>query len=133
MRIEFSIPLLPLLPNRLLGAHWWVRSSHAKKWRQLVWLQTMYQNCRPEHPFSKAEITFTRCSPYQCDYDGLVGSFKPVLDALVKCELLEDDSPQHVNCSYLWEKTPRAKQGIRILIRDDGQMNDNYKLSGGNS
>lgn len=128
MRIELSIPILPKLPNRLLGAHWTIRSGHAKKWRRLIQDALTCAEYSPVTPngscgnkvalgvIVRAHLTLTRCSPRQCDFDGLVGSFKPCIDALVKCGIIEDDTPKHIQCSYEWTKTPRKEQGIKIVV-----------------
>lgn len=125
MRVELIIHALPTLPNRLLGAHWRTRSGHAAKWKRLVgdslahWMlsttdgqRMVYYDCPLEH----AHITFTRCSPRSCDFDGLVGSFKPVADSLVHHRVIEDDSPKHIDCSYEWLKTPTKEQCVRIVV-----------------
>ncbi len=120
MIVELFIPELPKLPNTLLGARWFVRSANAKRWMRLIgdsivtykgdfWLVT-------ELPLRKSVIHLTRRSPRQCDFDGLVGSFKPVLDALVKLLIIEDDSPNHIECSYEWAKVPRKEQGIVVSV-----------------
>src|SRR5690606_14842084 len=84
--LEFEIEGLPKTPNTLLGRSWFVRSAHAKKWMNLVALHTNRQ--RPDYPLEKAELTLTRFSSIEPDTDGLVGSFKAVLDALVKLGVL---------------------------------------------
>lgn len=47
---------------------------------------------KPKTPLSKAIISIVRHSHRTLDYDGLVGSLKPVVDALVTCGVLSDDS-----------------------------------------
>jgi hypothetical protein len=47
---------------------------------------------KPNAPLEKANITLIRHSHRTLDYDGLVGSLKPVVDALVSCGVLSDDS-----------------------------------------
>lgn len=117
MKLELHIPALPKLPNTLLGAHWRSRASNAQKWKKLV-VQSLFDcaTSLPSHPLKKARIYLIRRSPRQCDFDGLVGSFKPVLDALVKCMVIEDDAPQHIECTYSWEKTSTKGQGIKVTI-----------------
>lgn len=118
MAIELFIPQLPKLPNQLLGAKWFVRASHAWKWKALVGdaLQERWANGGRDKQLSRAHITFTRCSPRQCDFDGLVGSYKPVLDSLVFHRVISGDAPGDVELSYFWEKTPKKNQGVRIVI-----------------
>lgn len=46
----------------------------------------------PATPLKKARITITRHFWRTLDYDGLVGSMKPIVDALVTAGVLVDDS-----------------------------------------
>ena len=50
--------------------------------------------CRnlPAEPLSKANITLVRHAHRMLDFDGLVGSMKPIVDALVTAGVLVDDS-----------------------------------------
>lgn len=45
----------------------------------------------PLKPLAKAKIKLVRHSHRMLDYDGLVGSMKPVVDALVSARILIDD------------------------------------------
>lgn len=112
--MEFFIQELPKLPNSLLGAKWFVRSSHAKKWKRIIGA-ILYEH-QPIKRLPFAYITLTRHSPRMCDFDGLVGSFKAVLDALVTHGVIEDDSPKFVEVDYQWTKTPTAKQGVSVKV-----------------
>lgn len=46
----------------------------------------------PPRPLEKAQITLVRYSHRMLDFDGLVGSMKPVVDGLVTAGVLKDDS-----------------------------------------
>lgn len=125
MRIELTIYALPKLPNRLLGAHWRTRSGQAAKWKRFVgdaftqWLCTQAFNSSGSVSFNclqKARITLLRCSPRQCDFDGLVGSFKSCVDALVHHGIIEDDTPAHIETTYEWLKVPTKEQCVKILV-----------------
>jgi hypothetical protein len=119
MKLTLSIPIfLPKLPNQLLGARWFIRSAEARKWKRLVGDALMREGLPipGDWPLKKARITLTRMSPRQCDFDGLVGSFKSCVDSLVHHGVIEDDTPEHVVCEYKHEKAPRTKQGIRIEV-----------------
>lgn len=47
---------------------------------------------KPRQPLPTARLTITRHAHRMLDYDGLVGSLKPVVDALVSCGVIQDDS-----------------------------------------
>ena len=48
-------------------------------------------NKRPIEPLKKAKLIFERHFYRTLDFDGLVGSLKPVCDALTKLKIIEDD------------------------------------------
>jgi len=52
----------------------------------------MCRNKLPPEPLKHARITITRHFWRTLDYDGLIGSLKPVVDALVSAGVLSDDN-----------------------------------------
>ena len=113
--IIFEIDKLPKLPNRLLGSHWRVRSSHAREWATSVWAVTCKQ--RPREPWKKVRLVLERHSSMRPDHDGLCGSFKHVIDALVKCGIIEDDTPAHIlSAEYSWIKASPKHGKIRVQV-----------------
>lgn len=52
----------------------------------------MVRNKLPPTPLKKARITIVRHFWRTLDYDGLVGSMKPIVDALVDAGVLIDDN-----------------------------------------
>lgn len=61
-----------------------------KKWDFLI--AGMCRGKLPKKPLEKAKIRIVRHFWRFLDYDGLVGSMKPIVDALVDCGVLVDDS-----------------------------------------
>lgn len=114
-RLEFTIPDLPKLPNQLLGAHWTIRSGHAKAWKRKVWRCVWH--LKPSEPLKKASLTLTRGSSREADFDGLVGSFKAIIDGLVEAQVLAGDTQSIIGqpC-YQWTKAKRGAGFIRVLI-----------------
>ena len=113
--IEFEIDNLPKLPNRLLGAHWRVRSSHARMYATLVWAATCKQ--RPREPWKTVRLILERHSSMEPDFDGLCGSFKHVIDGLVKCGIIEDDKPRNIlGAEYRWIKASPKRGKIRVQV-----------------
>ena len=111
----FTIPHLPLTPNRLLGRHWRVRSKHALTWQALV--RAAIGHMRPKTPLSKAKLTLTRYSSMEPDADGLRGSFKHVVDSLVKLGVIEDDKTSVIGePKVTWEKAPPKKGRISVTV-----------------
>lgn len=112
---EVEIPVLPRLPNQLLGAKWRTRAGHAKKWEHLVWRYCWH--LRPTEPLKRARLTLTRFSSRRPDFDGLVGSFKSPLDALVKLGVLADDAHEVIGVpEYLHEHIGACRGKIKIIV-----------------
>lgn len=112
----FTIHNLPKTPNETLQKHWRVNSGESKKWKRLVWHEILSKGA-PLKPLAKAKLTLTRCSSVSPDYDGLVGSFKHVMDGLVESRVIESDKMDCIGKpDYRWEKTAPKKGRIEILI-----------------
>ena len=113
-KLEFEINELPKLPNQLLGQRWFIRSRHATRWKALVAQQVIRR--APEIPLTKASLTLTRISSREPDYDGLVGSFKAVIDALVDYRVLAGDTMKIIGKpTYDWVRG-KPKQG-KIIVK----------------
>jgi len=113
--IEFELNLLPSLQNQLNTMHW-AKRMREKKLIVGHLLAHIPQGSR-KLKAQKAKITLTRFSCKEPDYDGLVGSWKSIIDSLVKLGVLEDDSPKVIGYpTYLWEKTKRGAGKIKVRI-----------------
>ncbi len=114
--IEFEIMGLPKLPNQLLGRHWRAKAGHAQQWLGKVMIAMNMK--RPPTPLTTATLVMTRLSSVEPDHDGLVGSFKSVIDALVKIRILENDKPSNIGSpTYLWEKTKQGAGKIKVKVQ----------------
>lgn len=115
--IRVEINELPKTQNQLNSMHWRSRHNHARKWHQLVHF-AMAAHRTDEMPIKSCELILTRHSSRQCDFDGLVGSFKPIIDGLVKSGVLLDDRPEIIGHPlYKWEQVKRTEARISIEIR----------------
>ena len=117
-RLEIELPGLPKTTNaaRALG-HWAKRHRLDAEWKATVGLYL--SNKRPPKPLEKAKLTLTRCSSVEPDYDGLVSSFKPVIDALVEAKVLQNDRVENIgHPQYMWEKAPARKGSIKVKIEE---------------
>ena len=88
--IEFELREIPLLLNKLLRLNRHPRNEYNKIWYTRISLATMGK--RPRTPLKKVKISVYRFHERMADYDGVVGSFKPVIDGLVHARIIEDDS-----------------------------------------
>lgn len=114
-QITFKIEGLPKSPNSLLGAHWKVRSSHAKQWKRLVYYYTI--GLRPMKPWGRVELHLTRFSSSKMDRDGVYGSFKPVVDGLKEAGIIVDDNDDVIKKWVVkWDKGKPGKGYIEITV-----------------
>ncbi len=119
-RLEIILPGLPQRFNENMGAHWHVRHAESKKWHQRVLgcMLTQRQPA-PTFPLQKAKLTLVRYSSRCPDYDGLVQSMKPVVDALKKSLIIVDDSMAVIGRpDYQWVKCPPKFGKIKIVVEE---------------
>lgn len=114
-RISFVLPGLPKTVNAIGRKHWAAKVREARMWKRLVWL--VARPTRPKAPLSKAKLTLTRVSSVCPDSDGLVSSFKHVIDGLIEAGIIENDKYENVGMpSFVWEKGEPGKGFVRILV-----------------
>jgi hypothetical protein len=63
-------------------------------------------------------VKITRRGSRTLDHDNLVGGCKPLLDALVKVGLIEDDTPELVTVEYAQERGA----GCRVEVWDERRV-----------
>lgn len=72
---------------------------------------------RQSPPCQRAHVTLTRGSSREPDFEALVVSFKPVVDALVRAGVIQDDNPKVIGQpTYKWEPAGRGKGFIRVKV-----------------
>lgn len=120
--LTFDLPGLPPTTNAPARTRSGkvTRNFHAinnerAKWKHLVHLASCGQ--LPPEPLTKARLKLTRFSSASLDYDGLVSSFKAIIDGLVCARILEDDNYDVIGVpDCRWEKT-KPKQGfVRVEV-----------------
>lgn len=80
---------------------------------------------RPEKPLKKARLVLIRHSSREPDYDNLVASFKPVIDALTEFAIIENDNSKVVGQpEYRWIKCKIKFAGINILVQEVTENDD---------
>lgn len=113
--LNFTIDGLPKMPNALLGAPWKVRAGQATTWQRRVWRSCWH--LKPPQPLTCASLTLTRASSVEPDHDGLVGSFKAIVDGLVAAGILASDKVSVTGQpTYLWEKCPPTKGHVKVKV-----------------
>lgn len=79
--LRVVLPGTPKTPNEIYAqASRFMRADNATLWKQSVFL--VCHGKEPQRPLTRAKIQCIRHAPRMMDYDGLVGSFKPVIDGL---------------------------------------------------
>lgn len=126
-RLELRLIGLPKRINQMSGTHWAVRAREATKWKaRLAGKMILTRQSPPPAPLQRAKVTLVRHSSRCPDYDGLVVSFKPVMDALVTALVIRDDSMAVIGQpTYEWK--PAAKLGgfVTILVEEVPEISKN--------
>lgn len=112
-RHGFIIHELPKTTNAQSSMHWRAKMKYVRYWHEMVWMVRKI----PPAPLLRAKLTLTRFSSSEPDFDGLVSSFKPVIDGLVVAGVLVNDKMSNIGQSvYQWEKCKRKEGRIHVLI-----------------
>ena len=106
--LQITISLPPPSLNVYLNMHWRERVKVKRRIRREVWMQLlgvlkMYAG-RVQPWTVPVVITGTRWGKKPLDPDNLIGSLKPVIDALVWSAVLVDDTEQHVSIGEIRQR-----------------------------
>lgn len=113
---EFELQGLPKMTNSQGHLHWRFKTQESKKWKKLVSEKCISLGINNLN-LEKAQLTLTRYSEREPDFDGLVSGFKHVIDGLVECKLLVNDRISNVGQPrYIWERTKRNEGKIKVKI-----------------
>jgi hypothetical protein len=117
-KILLRLQGLPSTTNSGGRRHWAIKVKENRAWGLYMRSQLLEAGL-PERPLMKAKLTLTRCSSAEPDFDGLVSSFKILIDHLVKNGVIIDDRSSVIGQpTYLWKKE-RPTMG-HILIEVEG-------------
>lgn len=116
MRLQFELPGLPKTTNSGGRKHWSVKVGEARRWKRAVFL-AVRASAFMGLPLNRAKVTLTRFSSAEPDFDGLVSSFKHVLDGLVESGVLRSDKQSVIGQpTYRWEKCPPKQGHIQVIV-----------------
>jgi hypothetical protein len=113
-RLTLEIPMLPDSLNISLRSGQFKRTRITKEWTNYLWAET--NGKRPTKPLECAAIKLVRHSYRALDFDGVVGSLKPVVDALVGCKILQDDSWRCLGAWTVDQRFRPKKEGPLLSI-----------------
>lgn len=120
MNLSFEIQGLPFLPNRNAKNSWQKHWKLSKLWKAKT-QDAIWGSLKPGQaacfPFTKPNITLTRCSSAEPDYDGLVASFKHVMDGLISAGVIIDDKPSMLGVvKYEWSRVPPTRGCVKVEV-----------------
>ncbi len=96
----------------MMRTHFWRRKKEIEAWVAIVRAKSVGID-KSQLPLQKCKLTFVRSSSREPDYDGLISSFKMVVDALVRSGILIDDTYTVTGkWDVSWEKGPPKKGKI---------------------
>ncbi|MFL9611142.1 hypothetical protein ACKF11_13735 [Methylobacillus sp. Pita2] len=126
-QLKIKIPELPETTNaaRHANGHWSTRAKKDRGLKMAIWHLILEQG-KPRTPLARAKVTLIRHSSSEPDYEGLVSSFKPVLDCLTESGVIVDDNCKVLGIpTYLWGKA-KPKAGYSEVIVEE--ISDDFKL-----
>lgn len=114
-KARIIINALPKITSNGSHGHWASRLRERKKWHK--WVADEIGFNRPKKPLQACRIECVRYSAKEPDFDNLAASFKPVIDGLKNCGVIEDDkSSCVVERVYRWAKAPMGKGAIEVVV-----------------
>ena len=116
--IHITISTPPPTLNRLLRMHYRERGRLKQRIQREVWAQVQQQGFK--HAIHRALITGRRYGPKTLDEDNLIGSLKPVIDALGWCQVIVDDTPDHLKIGEIEQIKikPREVARLELTVQD---------------
>jgi Holliday junction resolvase RusA-like endonuclease len=116
-RLSIFLDFLPDIQLNNSHGHWATKYQKIRKTKATVGFSVFEH--RPPKPLETARLTLVRHSTREPDFDNMVASFKPVIDALTEYQIIVNDRPDNIGQpSYNWVKCARVNQGISILVEE---------------
>jgi hypothetical protein len=108
-----DLDYIPKSLNVKLRSHWASQRRETRTWINII---AYHLDDKPSQPLSKVKISIVRHSYRTLDFDGLVGSMKPVIDALVRLGVIIDDSWAVTGAWDITQKFRPKSDGPRLEI-----------------
>jgi hypothetical protein len=117
-KLYLTFTHLPKYLNKKLRSNRFKNNKENKSWDMIIEMNCCQK--KPSKPLTKATVSIIRHSYRFLDYDGLVGSLKPVVDALVSSDILIDDNWNVVGKWNVDQKFRSKKDGpmLEILVQE---------------
>ena len=118
--LTFTISTPPPSLNVLLRMHWGERVKLKRRIRREVYAQMTCHRILFAPPFpDPVTLTGTRWGKQKLDPDNLIGSLKPVIDALVWSQVLLDDTEQYLAIGKIRQEKLRKGEVARLELTID--------------
>lgn len=124
-RLEFKHDKLPPTVNQLKRMNRWQYKREREYWVSVIRFEILKNP--PPKILNRYKLTLTRCASSPCDYDGLVGSFKVVVDSMQEwvsngvpgAGLTSGDSMAHTGAwDCRWGKTKKNNGHIIVKVEE---------------
>lgn len=114
-KLQFELNGTPLRLNSTLRMHFHKRNAYYRDWYTAVAHAVARQT--PTNALQRARLSFIRFAPRTLDFDGLVGSLKPIADGLIHAGVIHDDNwkavgPWQVDQAF----TKTGTERIRVIV-----------------
>lgn len=119
-KLHFQIAGLPASANVTMGRNVYIARTNSKKWKKEVF--NLIRGYLPKTPLKSAMLTLVRFNWRTLDFDGLVISFKPVVDGLCPLEgistgIMENDSWKATGVWRVDQRyAPRGSECIQVTV-----------------
>jgi hypothetical protein len=108
--------LSKIITNGQKGS-WKSSWAESRKWHRLIAEALILNKVQLNEPLTKAHLRLTRHSSVEPDFDGLVSSFKHVIDGLVRAGILTNDKISNIGQpEYFWQKAKPNNGKIIIEV-----------------
>ena len=98
-------------------SHWAVKLKETRFWHEQIGYRLIGRT--PKFPLKKATLKLVRCSSIPPDADGLVSSFKAVIDGLTKAQVIANDDMATIGFPhYEWKKGKPKTGFIEVCVTE---------------
>lgn len=117
-RLEFELYGLPKIISNASRNGWRGLWAEKKKWKRAVFERVSFYAFTRD-PLTSAKLTLTRHSSKEPDFDGLVSSFKAVIDGLKEAGIIADDKMSIIGQpQYRWQKAKMKQGKISVAVEE---------------
>ena len=114
--IQLEISLHNTDPNRTRGKHWsQIRKTGNAIKREIALLS---KGNRPKTPLDKFKIKIVRHAVKEMDWDNLVASLKPAIDALHLSQIIKNDSWKYIRFIDIVQVKSKTERKLVITVEE---------------